>query len=293
MQAKKLKFLAILGTSSLGLMMAGPASAQEGFSGVGSGSATVTFEEGSDSADLSIDWEGLAATVPDLSGTPYEALSNTDFIHAQHIHAGGEGRCPSPGEDTDGNGIIDTPEGLPAYGPVLVSATNEPGETGHPQTLDLANFPTGSSSSYSRTIDLGMDEETDAGTFNPAEEVRAENAVIVIHGIDPAITPGDSALEESPINDVNPDVELPLAATAPVLCGELVEASDGTFTADLRPINPVAQVSQMPEGGMATGGGSTANTGQATVWLPVLGGITIAAAAVVALTATRRSTSES
>jgi hypothetical protein len=302
--------LAVAGASSLSLLLAGPASAQEGFGGQGSGSATLTFQEDGDQAEINLDWEGLAAEIPDLSGTPYEALSNMPFPHAQHIHAGAEGQCPTPERDTDGNGVIDTPEGLPDYGPVVVSLTEEPGETTPGQTLDLENFPAGGSATYSRTVDLGEDAETDAGTFNPAEQVREGNAVIVIHGLDPAIMPGESALEESPLNDALPELELPLAATAPALCGVLTETGEGTFTAELRPTNPVAaetepaepaeptepaepvapapeaeerdQVDPMPAPGVAAGGGSTAVQGEST-WPFVLGGIGLAGAAALVL----------
>lgn len=291
--------LAVAGAFSLVLLTPGQVAAQEGFSGQGSGSATVTFEGEGGEALIEVDWQGLAAEIPDLTGTPYEALSGMPFPHAQHIHAGTEGECPTPAADADGNGVIDTPEGLPAYGPVLVSLTEEPGETTPAQTLDVGNFPAGDSATYSRTINLDMDADTDAGTFNPAEQVRADNAVIVVHGLDPAIMPGDTALADSAISD-----ELPLAATAPVLCGVLTESGEGVFTAQLAPVNPVAapadetaapadesaaQVDQMPAPGVATGGGSTAATDD-SAWPVVPVTALVAALALTGLFLARRQT---
>jgi hypothetical protein len=259
--------LALGGALSLAIVLPGAAFAQEGFAGEGSGTATITFAGDGGEADIQVDWQGLAAEIPDLSGTEYEELSGAPFPHAQHIHAGGEGRCPSPDEDADGDGVINTPEGGPAYGPVVTSLTTGEADTGPGGTLDIENFPPGDSASYSRTIDLGVDVDTDAGSLNPAELVRDGNAVIVVHGLDPAIMPGDTALADSAISD-----DLPLAATAPALCGVLTDAGDGTFTAQLSPTNPVAQVSATPRDGVAAGGGSTADTG-----LP-LGPLTAAAA---------------
>lgn len=209
------------------------------------------------------------------------------FPHAQHIHAGARGECPSPGDDADGNGVVDTPEGQPAYGPVVVSLTEEGGETGHEHVLDVGNFPTGGSTSYSRTIDLGEDAQTDEGTINPAEEVRAGNAVIVIHGLNPAIMPGETALEVSRLSD-----DFPLAATAPALCGVLNETGDGTFTAQLSPTNVVAQVDAVPGDGVATGGGSTATTQQPAL-LYVLAVIGLAGVAALGLAISRRSAGQS
>lgn len=88
-------------------------------------------------ADIEFGWEGCAAEILDLSGTDDEALSGAPFPHAQHIHAGGEGRCPSPDGDTDGDGIIDTPQGGLAYGGVVTSLTTGDADTGPGGTLDI------------------------------------------------------------------------------------------------------------------------------------------------------------
>lgn len=273
MRKNVLGSLAVAGALSTALFVAGSAVAQsDGFVGEGSGTATVAFIGDGNEVEVSIEWEGLAEEIPDLSGTDFEELGNMPFPHAQHIHANGQGQCPSPDLDTDGNGVIDTPEGEPAYGPVVTSLTEEGGETGPGQTLDVENFPTGGSTSYNRTIEL---------SDNAADEVRAGNAVVVIHGLNPAIMPGDTALEPSPL-----DSSFPLAATAPALCGPLTEIGDGVFQADLTPSNVVAQVAEAPDGAVDAGGGSTAGT--EFVWLFGLGGLALAGAAGATALAVRR-----
>lgn len=208
MRRTTMRPLAVAGALSLAFFLPGTAFGQDGgFAGEGSGSATVEIDEDSNEADVSIDWQGLAAEIPDLSGTEYEELSNMPFPHAQHFHGTGQGQCPTPEDDEDGNGVVDTPEGQPAYGPVVTSLTEEDAGTSPDETLDVDNFPAGDSASYNRTIELS-DEA--------ADEVRGDNAVVVIHGLNPEIMPGESALEPSPLDD-----GFPLAATAPALCGEL------------------------------------------------------------------------
>jgi hypothetical protein len=246
--------------------------------------AVIGDEHHGGEAQIAISWSGLAPEIPDLSGTRFEALSNMPFPHAQHIHAGGEGRCPTPAEDSNGDGVVNTPEGAPAYGPVVTSLTTEGGDTTPAGVLNVEEFPTGGSAEYARTIDLDFAAETDAGTFNPAELVRAENAVIVIHGLNPAIMPGETALSDSAISD-----DLPLAATAPALCGVLTASGDGSFTAQLSPPNVVAsQVGQMPAPGVSAGGGSTALPTLPT-WLIALTALGLAVASAGLTLVGRRS----
>lgn len=274
MRKSVLGSLAAAGTLSMIFFVAGTAVAQsDGFAGEGSGTATVEFtgQDGNE-VEVNIEWEGLAEEIPDLSGTDYEELSNMPFPHAQHIHANGQGQCPGPELDADGNGVVDTPEGAPAYGPVVTSLTEEGGDTSPDGVLDVENFPSGGSTSYNRTIEL---------SDNAADEVRAGNAVIVIHGLNPAIMPGDTALEPSPL-----DSSFPLAATAPALCGPLSETGDGVFQADLTQSNVVAQVVGIPDDAVDAGGGATA--GIESVWLFGLGGLALAGAAGASVLAVRR-----
>lgn len=57
---------------SLAVVLPGAALAQEGFAGEGSGSATIAFDGDGGMADIQVDWQGLGAESPDLSGRNLE-----------------------------------------------------------------------------------------------------------------------------------------------------------------------------------------------------------------------------
>ncbi|WP_109471647.1 CHRD domain-containing protein [Ornithinimicrobium cavernae] len=150
--------------------------------------------------------------------------------HAQHVHIGGTNTCP--GADVEGtgpNGELQTSDGVPSYGGVALSLTNEPGMTSGEHALDVTNFPATGSYTYERTI------EVDAET---AAQIADGNGVVVVHGVD---HDGSGTYDGDAKSDLDP--ALPAEATNPALCGEL----------------EVAQM-EMPEEGVATGGGGTAGT---------------------------------
>lgn len=68
-----------------------------------------------------------------------------ELPHAMHIHGFDEvvPECRSLGRDEDSNGLIDTLEGIPDYGGILVSLTTSGGTGGNllPDGLDLSCFP--------------------------------------------------------------------------------------------------------------------------------------------------------
>jgi len=169
--------------------------------------------------------------------------------HAQHIHFGEEARheCPNMDDDDDGNGIIQTVEGQPAYGPVQVSLTTE-GDVSPESGLAVERFPVGESDGavhYERTFEAPENFSVE----------DLEDAVIVQHGIselfeDPAAYDGELK------SDLNP--ELPEEATVPATCGAL-EVMAG-----------------MPD----TGAGGTANGTEVPVMGLALIGAVLAAGAV-------------
>jgi hypothetical protein len=168
--------------------------------------------------------------------------------HAQHIHFGEEARheCPNMDDDADGNGIIQTLEGAPAYGPVQVSLTTE-GDVSPESGLAVDRFPTGESNGdvhYERTFELPENMS--------AQDL--EDGVIVQHGIselfeDPAAYDGELK------SDLNPD--LPEEATVPATCGAL-------------------ETMGMPE----TGAGGTANSTNVPVMGVALFGAVLAVGAL-------------
>ncbi len=167
-------------------------------------------------ATITEDVHGLAST---FMGNP--------FPHVQHIHGGAKGVCPTASLDANGDGVISTPEAAPAYGSVLTTLSVS-GDSSASAATNVNIAPNGSSYHYSRTITL--DSQT-------MQAIQNHTAVIVVHGLDPANAAPAATSAKSPLVP-----SLPLAATAPALCGPLV----------------MAQMSSVPTGGAQTGAGGTA-----------------------------------
>lgn len=199
-------------------MMAAPAQADSGTfqttlnplnHSSGSGMAMITLN--GNTAHVTLSWSGLAAT---FNGAAYP--------HVEHIHIAGNGQCPTTAADKNGDGVISTTEGAPAYGGIGTTLSVM-GDTSPKAGTDIKIAPSGSSTNYHRTIQLSNDA---------ASSVRNGTGVVVVHGLDPATLSKKAQTEKS---DLVPS--LPLAATSPALCGVL---------------------SASPSGGVAAGTGSTA-----------------------------------
>jgi hypothetical protein len=197
------------------------------------GSGSLMLQLNGSSATITEDVRGLAAK---FSGAAYP--------HVQHIHINALGQCPVTSADTSGDGVISTTEGGPAYG-AIGTTLSVSGDTSPAAGTDVKIAPSGAGFHYSRTITL------DSATL---ASIKKGNAVIVVHGLDPATLSKKAQGEKS---DLVP--ALPLAATSPALCGPL----------------EVSQMTQMPTGGANTGGGGTA--GVQDPWLFGLGGAALLA----------------
>ena len=142
---------------------------------------------------------------------------SAELPHAQHIHIGGMNVCPRPEEDFSGDDdLVNTVEGVPAYGGVRVALTTE-GDASGGSALAVARFPVANSAgivTYRRDINLneiGVD---------PSEIMGGS---IVVHG-DASLFGDQSAYDgemKSSITDA-----LPLEATIPALCGEVSAPAD-------------------------------------------------------------------
>ncbi|MCY0962842.1 hypothetical protein OTB19_39145 [Streptomyces sp. H27-H5] len=131
--------------------------------------------------------------------------------HAQHIHGSTNGhdfRCPDASADKNGDGIVTTAEGLPAYGDINISLTTS-GDTSKASGLAVDRMPVADARgnvSYARTIPVSQ-----------AIADHLQNLHVVQHGIDPNgngkydFGKGKSEL----------DPKLPQEATAPASCGML------------------------------------------------------------------------
>ncbi|CAM5458922.1 hypothetical protein ACTFBT_05490 [Streptomyces microflavus] len=164
----------------------------------GSGTAMVHLK--GNQATVTIKTQGLLADAP----------------HAQHFHIGAKGQCPpaSAAKQHNGQLSLNTTDGLPFYGKIGASLTTT-GDTGADHSaLAVDRFPKGASYTYHRTITVN--DET-------AKSLRAENAVVVVHGIDfNGNGKYDNVLGASDL-----DPSLPSEATNPALCGPLRMAPAG------------------------------------------------------------------
>ena len=148
--------------------------------------------------------------------------------HAQHIHYGvtAAHECPTAALDVNNDGRVDTAEGTPAYGPVVVSL-NTTGDTTPASFLDVGRFPVSENGSYDYSRD-GIRITKVAGTGYPgpggtgtakeiADSIREGEGVVVIHGID---YNGNGKYDFSRgVSEL--DRNLPAEATDPAACGVL------------------------------------------------------------------------
>ena len=188
-----------------------------------------------------------------------------DNPHAAHIHFGAEARheCPVLSDDKNGDGHLNTTEGGPAYGDIVVSLTKT-GDTSPKSGLAIDRFSTapGGKIAYQRgsiKVSSGV-----------AKAISAGQSVVVIHGVD---YNKDGKYSGATKSDLMPS--LPTEATDPALCGALRVA---------------------PAGGMHTGGGQAVvdnglKSGGTNEGLMLVGGGALLAAAGTGAFAARRARS--
>ncbi len=243
---KKMRFLAVpaLAISAVALAGSPAMAAHDGTysSTLGqlngtTGTGSITLDVKGDQATVNLQVSGLAQTFMDA---PYP--------HVQHIHGGAAGECPTPADDANGDGILNTSDGTRAYGGILTTLTTS-GATTPAEGLNLALG--GQGGSYTIDREITLDQATQ-------EALAAGTAVVVVHGLDPATATGTPEAFSSP-SDLEPS--LPLGATSPALCGVLVEQ----------------QMGAMPNGGADTG--VATETGSNTAGMIALGGGLVLAAA--------------
>ena len=149
-----------------------------------------------------------------------------------HIHFGEEARheCPTlASDDANRDGRLNTVEGQPAYGPIVVSLTTT-GDTTPTSALALGRFPTstGGKLNYSRDY-IEFTDVADAGEDNGpatakqiADAVRAGQGVVVIHGND---YNDYNDMYDFSVGESELDPTLPAEGTDPTACGVLKQDS--------------------------------------------------------------------
>lgn len=221
----------VLALSAIALVGAVPAGAHSSSNAKGNG-ADRTVSLSADLTELNGSGASGTATVTirnqKIQHVEVHATGlSPDAPHAQHIHYGEEARneCPGLFDDADGDGRITTVEGIPAYGPVVVSLTTD-GDTTPASTLAVDRYPVsvdGSYSYYRSNINFtgvsGTGYAGGGGTAKQiADSIRAGEGVVVIHGID---YDGNGAYSLSAEGASELDPSLPAEATDPAVCGVL------------------------------------------------------------------------
>jgi Protein kinase domain len=160
----------------------------------GSGDATVHLQ--GDRAAITVTTSGLD--------------NGAELVHLMHIHTGGKGECPpaSAARLHNNHLAISTNDGINYYGPPVQALTTH-GDTSVASILAFPRFLSGGNLHYSRTINLPP---------TVAAAIRANNAVIVVHGTDYDGTGIYSGVLDA--SELSKSV--PGTATAPALCGRLV-----------------------------------------------------------------------
>lgn len=180
--------------------------------------------------------------------------------HAQHIHIGGLGTCPASNAKGSGtDGALRVSDAMDKYGMIALSLTTK-GDSSPKSGLAVDRFPTGSGT-YTRTI-------TNAKV---ADQVRDGKGVIVTHGVD---LNGNGTYDGPGKSDLDP--KLPEEATDPAACGVLM----------------ASQMSDMPDGGVATGQGGAAASSTSAALLGTGGLAAVAGGAGLLLVQRRRRSAE-
>jgi hypothetical protein len=162
-----------------------------------SGKANLALEGDQLTTDIASD--GLAPNLP----------------HAQHIHGLEQAmsECPTLANDQDGDGLVNTTEGAPSYGPILTSLTTE-GDTSPESGLAVDRFPVANEDgtlTYGRTLGVPSTVAERLGEF-----------AIVQHGVD---LNGNGVYDEEAAGPSDLDPSLPQEATIPANCGTIEPVS--------------------------------------------------------------------
>jgi serine/threonine protein kinase len=206
-------------TASPGLQLAAATSPVPTNHVTGTGTASLVLK--GDVATVRVTTVGL------LNGSP----------HLMHIHAGGEGLCPpaSAARLHNGHLAISTGNGIKYYGPPLVSLTLR-GDTSSRSNLAFPRYPATGAITYERVVRVPS---------VVAKLIRANNAVVVIHGIDY----DNSGTYDEVLGPSDLAPQFTGDSTAPALCGHLVasQTTSSTSSSDYKipgnqPGQPIASV---------------------------------------------------
>ena len=159
------------------------------------GGESFTIPTAGGTADVRVKGDDVTVTINVHGLTPMT-------LHPQHIHAGTV--CPTASDDANGDGFVDVIEGLPKYGPILISLDST--LNNFAPSLD---FPISNSEGSYRYSAKASKSHLQAEL---KQALKLGQRHVVIHGIDPN-DPLPASVKSLP--------GLPAWATLPVACGEL------------------------------------------------------------------------
>jgi hypothetical protein len=162
----------------------------------------------SGTANLALEGDQLTTDIASQDLAP-------NLPHAQHIHGLDQAisECPSLAADQNGDGLVNTTEGQPSYGPILTSLTTE-GDTSPDSALAVDRFPVANEDgtlTYDRTLGVPKNVADRLGEF-----------AIVQHGVD---LNGNGVYDEGAAGPSDLDPSLPQEATIPATCGRILPVS--------------------------------------------------------------------
>lgn len=189
-----------------------------------------TAGDAKSTSTITLDGDSMTISIKGTGFTP-------NMPHAQHFHGSFVGKkqftCPDTKADKNKDGQVDTEEGLPSYGDIVLSLTTKGGTTAK-DGLDVKRMPVADKDGnlqYERTIKLPKG----AGA-------RLANLVIVQHGLD---VNGNNkydvkALGVSSFAKSQGVQGVPEEATNPITCGQV--SGIATPSAEVAPeqVPPVA-----------------------------------------------------
>ncbi|MGH8989111.1 MAG: hypothetical protein ACRDXC_11055 [Acidimicrobiales bacterium] len=258
--AKKILSLSGVATGAAGMALMGLGVAMPPVAGAATSGATTYMAtlkpvplngQTTASGTLKLVLTGTMATITEHVSGLAATFTGKPFPHVQHIHGLGNGVCPTA-STKNRTGVITTVDAQPTYGTIQTTLSLAPGGTTAKKGTTITIAPKGTTYTYSRTINLNA---------TTLKAIQTQNAVIVVHGLTPSTAPKAATTLKSTLVP-----SLPLAATAPALCGPLT----------------VSQMSSVPSGAPQTGGGSTAGV-QNVYLFGVGGGLLVAGAGLLAM----------
>jgi serine/threonine-protein kinase len=212
--AGSLALLAVVAVVVVILLASGSSSVKGAPSQAALAEVPTNHVTGSGEATVHLDGNRAAITV-----TTNGLDNGAELVHLMHIHAGGKGECPpaSAARLHNNHLAISTTDGINYYGPPVQALTTH-GDTSVASILAFPRFLSGGNLHYTRTIVLPA---------SVAAAIRADDAVIVVHGTDYDGTGIYSGVLDA--SELSKSV--PATATAPALCGRLVGVQNADSSA--------------------------------------------------------------